>query len=417
MSRNATPQAEARWKAWKNNRGTQSKYQPQLEWEAHICEYVNFVAECTRSSKGPQALRVDIPFLGPHFVPPTFIHSQKRLVTPDITPDITYLKPLNVVHPFYYPELARCLQCDSDKIHWNGWTPTGHREVHGVSCEETAIGVQLRCSLCQAKYGKDGEEEGKGKYCWATTNVLFWERKEHWELPSTCSSSCAPRRLSRTHWAQSDGAPIFLKRCALTSELFNLVVELRPSTTAAGLSENFKRKLYHQCLGPSDHTLLICSRLPTELHLLEYHKQKLAYLKSFQARSQQVSVLKVALRTFAKPESSGKNLTGYDGTSITDDLITDVFAKFSEQTRQKESEESMRTKSGKSRPFTEVVPRASRDRVHRRLPFLVIHANASLLTLQLSPSLLTLPSGLLRRRQWSTLTRLVQDSLLVACIR
>lgn len=191
---------------------------------------------------------MDIPFLGPHFTPPTFIHSQKRLVTPDITPDTTYLKPLNVVHPFYYPELACCPQCDSKKIQWNGWTPTGHREVHGVSREETAIGVQLRCSLCQERYGKDGEEEGKGKYCWATTNALFWERKEHWELPSTCPSSCAPWMLSIIGWVRLDGVPIFFKRCALTADLFNLVIELRPSTTAAGLSENFKRKQDHQYL-------------------------------------------------------------------------------------------------------------------------------------------------------------------------
>lgn len=116
--------------------------------------------------------------------------------------------------------------------------------------------------------------------------------------------------------------------------------------------------------------------MSTELHLLEYHKQKLAYLKGFQARSQQVSVKKVALRTFAKPESSGKNLAGYDGTSITDDLITDVFARFSEQTRQKESEESMRTKSGRLCSLCRVRLRA-RDKVHRHLPFLVTHADGS----------------------------------------
>ncbi len=106
-----------------------------------------------------------------------------------------------------------------------------------------------------------------------------------------------------------------------------------------------------------------------ELHLLEYHKQRLAYLKCFQVRSQQVSVLKLALRTFTKPESSGKNISGYDGTSITDDLITDVFAKFSEQTRQKESEESMRTKSGRSRS-----PRHAR---FPHLPFSETHVDDS----------------------------------------
>lgn len=70
-----------------------------------------------------------------------------------------------------------------------------------------------------------------------------------------------------------------------------------------------------------------------------------------------------ALRVFSKPEPGGKNLSGYDGTYITDDLISDVFSKFNEQTRQKESEESMRTKSGKScRP---------RFEIRFQLPFMV----------------------------------------------
>ncbi len=174
------------------SRKTQSKLLPQLEWEAHICEYVSFVAECARPSKPGTAappLRVDIPFLGPRFIPPHYLHHQKRLVTTDITPDLTYLKPLNVVHPFYYPELAQCPQCESHAICWWGWNPNGHREVHGVSREETAIGAQLRCTICQARYGKDGDEKGAGQYCWATTNTLFWERKEHWELPSMSSLS------------------------------------------------------------------------------------------------------------------------------------------------------------------------------------------------------------------------------------
>ncbi|OJT04576.1 hypothetical protein TRAPUB_4846 [Trametes pubescens] len=136
----------------------------------------------------------------------TFIrkwNKNRRLVTPEITPDCTYLKPLNVVHPFFYPELSRCPQCDFDKVQWNGWTPTGHREVHGVSYEETAIGVQLRCGECQERHEnavKEGsylKEAGKEpKYCWATTNTLYWERKEHWELPTVTISLDATFRTA-----------------------------------------------------------------------------------------------------------------------------------------------------------------------------------------------------------------------------
>jgi hypothetical protein len=37
------------------------------------------------------------------------------------------------------------------------------------------------------------------------------------------------------------GIPYFFKRCALTRDLFDLVVEVRPSMTSAGLAEHVKR--------------------------------------------------------------------------------------------------------------------------------------------------------------------------------
>jgi hypothetical protein len=42
----------------------------------------------------------------------------------------------------------------------------------------------------------------------------------------------------------SDGVPhFFFKRCAVTRDLFNMIIELRPSLTSGGLSEHVKRKL------------------------------------------------------------------------------------------------------------------------------------------------------------------------------
>ena len=37
------------------------------------------------------------------------------------------------------------------------------------------------------------------------------------------------------------GVPYFMKCCAITRELYDLIVELRPSSTSAGLAENIKR--------------------------------------------------------------------------------------------------------------------------------------------------------------------------------
>jgi hypothetical protein len=39
------------------------------------------------------------------------------------------------------------------------------------------------------------------------------------------------------------GVPIFFQRCGITRDLFNLVIEVRPSTTSAGLAEHVKRQL------------------------------------------------------------------------------------------------------------------------------------------------------------------------------
>ncbi|KAI1781611.1 hypothetical protein LXA43DRAFT_1105626 [Ganoderma leucocontextum] len=48
------------------------------------------------------------------------------------------------------------------------------------------------------------------------------------------------------------------------------------------------------------------------------------------------------LRNYSAPQRVGKDLNGYDGTSITDDMVTDVYGRFSEA-RKKECEEHLRT--------------------------------------------------------------------------
>ncbi|KAH9952444.1 hypothetical protein BC827DRAFT_1082078, partial [Russula dissimulans] len=126
----------------------------QLKWELHIVEYVTYIYSLTKvhgnATKGmsPKPLPREIPLLGPQFVPPSHLHAQRCHGAPDLKPQSAYLKPLNVIHPFYYPMLARCPQCKSDSVLWDGWTNTGAREVHGVSKEERALGSQLCCNSC-----------------------------------------------------------------------------------------------------------------------------------------------------------------------------------------------------------------------------------------------------------------------------
>ncbi|KAI0720549.1 hypothetical protein C8T65DRAFT_567715, partial [Cerioporus squamosus] len=161
---------------------------PQLEHEAHLCEYVNFLSKHTRATaKGatPVTLSPRIPLLGPYFEPPSYTHIQRRSAAPEIVPTTAYLKPVTIVHPLYFPELGECPNCGSTDVTWFGWSPTGHREVHSVAREETAIGFQLRCNPCKKLYGKGGTKaEEEEHYSFLTTNCAFWEKREHWEFPS-----------------------------------------------------------------------------------------------------------------------------------------------------------------------------------------------------------------------------------------
>ncbi|KAA1474099.1 hypothetical protein DENSPDRAFT_852057 [Dentipellis sp. KUC8613] len=307
---------EKRWKSWKGNRETQSQVADQLEWAANVVEYVNHIWKLAMShaKKGSPAVPKDVPIYGPRFVPPSYLHAEKRSTTPSIHVKTTYLKPLNIIHPFYHPELRCCPRCGctDERVSWNGWTGTGHREVHGIRVEETALGYQLKCDACREAHEAEsekkesdlpqGSDSEKFHYHFATTNCEFWERRHHWDVPL--------------------GIPYFFKRCAVTRELFDLIVEMRPSGTSGGLAHHIK-----------------------QLHLFEYHQQRYTYLKHYEAQLARPNSLvnPPPLEQFSKP---GDNTAGYDPTSITDDLVTDVYLEFSQNTRRAESEAYMRTLTG-----------------------------------------------------------------------
>jgi hypothetical protein len=156
----------------------------QLGWAAEVVEYVNFVHGRTRvhgnkKNTTAQVLPKDIPLLGPRFVPPSYLYLQKRESAPVFRPGLAYLKPITTVHPFYYPQLTQCPQCQSAEILWEGWTSAGPRDVHGVKEEELALGLQLRCKVCESVAGNDPTLT----YCFATTNSNFWATLEHWKIP------------------------------------------------------------------------------------------------------------------------------------------------------------------------------------------------------------------------------------------
>ena len=187
----------------------------QLEWESQVVEYVNFIWDKTRPRKkgnAPARLGTDVPLLGPRFIPPSYLHLRKQAGVLDVKPDMQYLKPVNIVHPFYYPELACCPQCQSTEVTWEGWTGTGARELHGVVQDEVALGLQLRCNACRLnRCGADSGDSSEilakqverqttgsdtplsepqtkvggqsSSYCCATTSSTYWKSWEHWKIP------------------------------------------------------------------------------------------------------------------------------------------------------------------------------------------------------------------------------------------
>ncbi|PIL34349.1 hypothetical protein GSI_03124 [Ganoderma sinense ZZ0214-1] len=304
-------QAETRSKGWLEQREGQSKHPMLLHWIAEIVEYLVATGKMIQSSQGTDfsvALDPRWPIIGPNFEPPAYLHQALREVDPQVEPDLAYLKPCYVVHWIFHDALRRCPKCGArgKKLERNGWSPSGPREVHGLFREEMAIGIQFRCLDCAAKVGKKGTERGTdSRYSWTTTSKEFWENFEHWELPV--------------------GLPHFFSRSAVSSELFDFIVEMRLKSTSAGLAENIK-----------------------QLHLLEYHKQHLLYLQTYRARSQKTSLTKQKpLVPFSKPltKKVGKQTGGYDNRSISDDLITKILLDFSNKTRIEESEAHMRTLS------------------------------------------------------------------------
>ncbi|KAJ7182935.1 hypothetical protein C8R43DRAFT_968527 [Mycena crocata] len=291
-----------RLKAWTDNRPTQSRYKPQLEWEANVAEYVSVLYRATKPPrttskssakiKENPPLKPGIPIYGPRFVPPSFVDNRLRRWG-NTKPEIAYLRPINVIHPVYYPSLSKCPHCGSSDVRWDGWNGTGSREVHGLQRQETALGYQLRHDGCIADAGQIGTKNR----CFAATSADFWEKWEHWEIPR--------------------GIPYFRKRSAVTQGLLNFIIEMRPNSTSGGLAENIK-----------------------QLHLQEYHQHAMEYLRAYTfAHPQPVLSFSTqsSFTVFSPPDSGG-----YNDDSITDDLITDLYIDFVETTRKLESGEYLR---------------------------------------------------------------------------
>ena len=172
-------QVTKRVDGWKTKRGGEFQPDEQLNFVAHIVEYIT---ELTKMPTIPRS----VPIVGPHFEPPTFTEDRLRgkLLS---GPDGWYLRPVTILHPFFDPKLRACPRDQSHVPEWDGWTTSGPREVHGLFHEEMAYGYQMRCKQCPMRT----EGGTKQQRCYATTSAEYWRERgiEHWQLPRESSAS------------------------------------------------------------------------------------------------------------------------------------------------------------------------------------------------------------------------------------
>ncbi|CAA7261854.1 unnamed protein product [Cyclocybe aegerita] len=144
-------QFESNWKAnvdkrlkgWLNHQDKQSRSRHQLEWEAEIVEYVDYLHQRTslhKNSKAPVApsLGTDIPLLGPRFFPPTYLHFMRR-----------------IIHLVFYPSaLDGCPACGSNETLWDGWTATGAHEVMEFGEKSAHLDISSAARSARPNMGK-----------------------------------------------------------------------------------------------------------------------------------------------------------------------------------------------------------------------------------------------------------------------
>ncbi|KAJ7463755.1 hypothetical protein FB451DRAFT_952974, partial [Mycena latifolia] len=90
------------------NRPTQSTYIPQLEWKANVAEYISVLHRETNLA-AKKALKSSFPIYRPRSIPPSCNDYRPRSsgASAKIKPEIAYLRPINIIHPVFYPRLAK----------------------------------------------------------------------------------------------------------------------------------------------------------------------------------------------------------------------------------------------------------------------------------------------------------------------
>ncbi|EJD40175.1 hypothetical protein AURDEDRAFT_170755 [Auricularia subglabra TFB-10046 SS5] len=278
----------------------------QLRWMAEVVEYVNHVHSRTRvhgnaKSVNRPVLSDTIPLLGPRFVPPPPALVSSRRAAGELKPDAWYLRPLNIVHEFFFPDLRTCRVCGAgeSRTSFEGWASSVPRRVHGVTMEEFALGQQLKCQQCR--------DRGNKPHSYALTSDAFWKAVSFDDVPATI--------------------PIFTKRCAMTRELFDIAVEQRLGSTASGFAETVR-----------------------QLHLQRYFQDKREYVALVLAKTSTgtMDAFVRGRQTAPTPFSDPYDNAGYALCHASGDVLADIYLDFVKRTRKPESETYLRSLAGVS---------------------------------------------------------------------
>jgi hypothetical protein len=114
---------------------------------------------------------------------------------------------------------------------------------HDASTRPSAASRPSNTTSKSNKSAKTTSSSSKEHITWhySLTSPEYWEHYHHFEIPGR---PFRVRLLSAmvSNLLFSDGIPHFFAQSAVTRELFNLIVELHPSTKSASIEENVKRK-------------------------------------------------------------------------------------------------------------------------------------------------------------------------------
>ncbi|KAK4704888.1 hypothetical protein P7C70_g1321, partial [Phenoliferia sp. Uapishka_3] len=235
-------------KKWKKNGNGAPNF--QLTWEAHVALYINELETRLLTDKPSNPpLPLLFPLMGPSFQAPHHMlhhHTSTSTSSPKIRLSDLKTAPISFISEVFNPELKACVfeGCSGGKVINRGVNDQGARDVYGVFRDERSFAPKrFECTKCKRTFALGTAA--------MTSKVKLWE---------------VPNNLNR-----------FSSRSGVTSDLNDLICELRPYTLTGKIVRALRRESVSTL---SDHKLRLMILLYgyPELHLLYSHRSHHTYL-------------------------------------------------------------------------------------------------------------------------------------------